>query len=155
MVAPIAVVLSGGGIIDLDGTALIQLVLFFFALVVLRKLLFRPMVTMFEAREAAIDGAKQEAKDMNKDATEKQSVFEERMSKVRLEAQESREKLRQEGLALERKVLQNVRDEITRKAEEANADLARQKNRLEGEMETSVPGLARDIAERVLGRTVH
>lgn len=147
-------VLLAGGIIDLDGTALVQLILFVVGLLVLRKVLFQPMVAVFEAREAAIDGAKQEAKDMAAVAKEKSGTFEERMATVRAEAQEVRDKLRQEGVALERKVLVNVREEVARSAEAAEQDLSQQRQRLTKEMEQSVPALARDVAERVLGRSV-
>ena len=70
--------LSGGSIIDLDGTVFVQLGMFFVAFVVLYALVFKPMVAVLEAREAAIDGAKDEARHLEQEVKDKQASFESR-----------------------------------------------------------------------------
>ena len=77
-----AVLLSGGAVIDLDGSLLIQLAIFFAAFFLLRHLVFRPMTALFDAREAAIDGAKREARSIETDAEDKLKAFESEMKKV-------------------------------------------------------------------------
>ncbi|MBW2465395.1 MAG: ATP synthase F0 subunit B, partial [Deltaproteobacteria bacterium] len=103
--------LSGGSILDLDGTIFVQLAIFFIAFFILRELVFKPMMTLFDAREEAIDGARKEAKAMEQEALDKGVTFDEEMRKVRLEAGEERDKLRGEGQRLEREMLDKVRSE--------------------------------------------
>lgn len=146
--------LSEGSIIDLDNTIWIQLVLFVIAFAILRPLVFRPMVALFEAREGAIHGAKLEAQRMQDEAQAETAEFDEEMRKLRLQAGEERDRLRDEGKKLERSVLDKVRDETTKQLAEADAKLQRDAARLRAEVEANVPTLARDIASKLLDREV-
>ena len=116
--------LSGGSILDLDGTIFVQLAIFFIAFFILRELVFKPMMTLFDAREEAIDGARKEAKAMEQEALDKGVTFDEEMRKVRLEAGEERDKLRGEGLRLEREMLDKVRSETNQVLEDAEKKMA-------------------------------
>ena len=75
--------LSGSPILDVDATLLVYVAVFFVLFFVLRALVFRPMMALFDAREAAIDGAKREARDLEKRAEQKLLAFEDEMAKVR------------------------------------------------------------------------
>ncbi len=147
-------ILAGGSIIDLDGTLFVHLVIFFLAFFILRSLVFKPMVRLFEAREEAIDGARADARQMEKDAAKKADAFEEEMRKVRLEAGTERDKLRQEGLRLERTILEKVRQETQQSVVDAEKKLADEAARIRREIQTSVPILAREMATKLLGREV-
>jgi F-type H+-transporting ATPase subunit b len=144
--------LLSGALIDLDGTWLIQLALFFLALFLLRSLIFKPMIRLFEAREIAIDGARKEAKQMEKDAVTKADTFEDEMRAIRVKAQEERDRLRQEGLRLERSILDRVRKDTSRNLEEAEAKLGSERRRVRAEIDETIPSMARQMASRLLGR---
>lgn len=144
--------LSGGSIIDLDVTFFVQIALFFIAFLFLRSLIFKPMLALFEEREASIDGAKAEARRMEEDASEKGEVFDSAMRKIRLEAGEQREKLRGEGRRLESELLEEVRTETQTTLASAEADLATAAAKVRGEMEREIPSIARTIAQTLLTR---
>lgn len=146
--------LSEGSIIDLDGTFWIQLGLFAVAFFVSRPLIFRPMVALFEARENAIEGAKVEALRLQDEAAAESEEFEAEMRRLRLQAGEERDRLRAEGKRLERAVLDRVRQETDRQLAEADARLAYEAARLRADIDGSVPGLARQIASKMLNREV-
>jgi F-type H+-transporting ATPase subunit b len=146
--------LSEGSIIDLDGTFWIQLGLFAVAFLVSRPLIFRPMVALFEARENAIEGAKIEALRLQDEAAAEGEEFEAEMRRLRLQAGEERDRLRAEGKRLERAVLDRVRQETDRQLDEADARLAHEAARLRADIDGSVPGLARQIASKMLNREV-
>ncbi len=148
------VLLSEGSIIDLDGTLFLQLGLFFVAFLVLRSLIFKPMVRLFEAREQAIDGAREEAKQLSEKADDTGHAFDEQMRSVRLSAQKERERLRQDGLKLERETLERVRRHTQLQLEEAEARVASDGERLRRELAARVPVLANQIASRLLHREV-
>jgi F-type H+-transporting ATPase subunit b len=146
--------LAGGSIIDLDGTFFVQLAIFFIAFLVLRSLVFKPMMNLFEAREEAIDGARQEARRMEREADDKGTTFEDAMRKVRVEAGEERDRLRAEGLRLERTILDKVRKETGETLANAERKMATEAEKIRSEMKTTAPALAKQIASRLLGREV-
>lgn len=146
--------LSEGSLIDLDGTMFIQVGIFFVAFFVLRPLIFRPMVDLFEAREAAIEGARRDARRLREQADQAGKSFDEEMRKVRLSAAQEREKLRAEGKRLEKSVLDRVREETAKQMAEADAQIQTEASRTRREMEHTVPTLARQIASKLLAREV-
>lgn len=146
--------LSGGSIIDLDGTLFVQLAMFFVAFALLYVLVFKPMVAVLEAREQAIDGAKAEAKQLEQDVLAKQAAFDAELRKVRSSAGDERERLRAEALELERKLLDTVRTETTALVNEARERLEVEARSARAELVASRADLAREIASKVIGREV-
>jgi F0F1-type ATP synthase membrane subunit b/b' len=76
------------------------------------------------------------------------------MRRVRLQAGEERDHLRNEGKKLERAVLDKVRDETNKQLADADARLAIEAARLRAELQRDVPMLAQDIAKKFLHREV-
>jgi F-type H+-transporting ATPase subunit b len=146
--------LSEGSIIDLDGTIWIQLLLFGIAFLVLRPLVFRPMIALFEARENAIEGSKLEALRLQDEAAAESEEFDEEMRRIRLQAGEERDRLRAEGKRLERSVLDRVREETDKLLADADKQLASEATKLRAEVKASVPALAKQIATKLLNREV-
>lgn len=146
--------LSEGSIIDLDGTIWVQLGIFALAFLLLKPLVFRPMIALFEAREGAIRGAKIEAQRLQDEAVAGSAEFDEEMRRIRLQAGEERDRLRAEGKALERSVLEKVRTQTNNQLSEAEVKLQQESKRLRAEIEAKVPALARDIASKMLSREV-
>ncbi|MDQ3031491.1 MAG: ATP synthase F0 subunit B [Myxococcota bacterium] len=147
-----AVLLSGGAVIDIDGSLVIQLAIFFAALLIMRSLVFRPMIALFDAREAAIDGAKRTARKIEGEADEKLKAFELEMKKVRVEAGAERDAIRQEAARLERELLGKAREEADAMMAEATSRMGGEATKIRADMKTSVPALAAQIAEKLLGR---
>lgn len=146
--------LSGGSVIDLDGTFFVQLGIFFVAFLVLRSLVFKPMVALFEAREAAIDGAKGEAAKLTSEAASAGQTFDEELRKVRAHAAAERDKVRAEAQKREREILEAVKAETEKSSAEAQAKLDASAAELRGSLNASVPGLAKEIASKLLQREV-
>lgn len=143
-----------GSLIDLDGTFFIQLGLFFFAFFMLRALVFKPMVALIEARDGATDGAIEEAKAMRKEAADAEATFQEELRKVRLKAGEERDKLRADGRKLEEELLTKVRSETEAQMAEASKKLDQEAAKVRAAMEAETAVLAREIAGKLLGRSV-
>lgn len=146
--------LSGGAIVDLDGTVFVQLAMFFIAFAVLYALVFKPMIALLDARDHAIEGARDEAKQLESDVQTKQASFEAELRRVRGTANEERERLRSEGQELERKLLDRVRVETQNLVNEARTRLEGEAGTARAELAAQRNELARDIASRVLGREV-
>jgi F-type H+-transporting ATPase subunit b len=152
--AIMGVLLSGGSIIDLDGTVFVQTAMFFIAFGFLYALVFKPMVAMLEAREEAIDGAKDQAKRLDVEVKEKQASFEAELRKVRSASGEERDRLRTEGQEIERQLLDRVRTETASMVTEAKNRLDTEAKLARQELSSEKSALAREIASKLLGREV-
>lgn len=138
--------------IDLDGSVILQLAIFFIAFELLRRLVFRPMIALFDAREQAIDGAKRDARSIEGEAEEKLKAFEAEMKKVRAEAAAERDSIRQDAQRLERELLAKAREEADATLSAASEQMNKDATAIRADMKTSVPSLAGQIAEKLLGR---
>ena len=147
-------VLLSGSLIDLDGTIFIQFALFFLAFLILRPLVFRPVVRLIEAREEAIEGAVEQAKVMTTEAHAAEKEFNEEMKRVRHAAREEHDRLRNEGKQLEQSLITKVRQDTDKQLEEAEATLKREAKKVRAEMAALTPVLAKDIATKLLEREV-
>jgi F-type H+-transporting ATPase subunit b len=145
---------SGGVTVDLDITFVAQVVLFILLFLVLRPLLFEPMMRLFDERERRIDGAKKEAREMYAEADQKMAKYEEELADVKREAGEEREKLRGEGHRREQAILAKVRTETNATVEQGRETIQREAEALRKELTVAAQSLSREIAGRVLGREV-
>ncbi|MFO0677128.1 MAG: H(+)-transporting ATPase [Polyangiaceae bacterium] len=140
--------------VDFDATVIAQVVLFVVLLLVLKPLLFDPMLKLFEEREKRIDGAKLEARKMDLDSVGAQTKYDEAMQKARAAAGVEREKLRQEGVKAEAEILGKVRDTTTARVEEGRKNVAAQVATARDALKRDAESMARDVATRILGREV-
>ena len=145
---------SGGVVVDLDITFAAQIVLFFLLFLLLRPILFDPMVKLFEERERRIGGSKDDARKLYADADAAMTKYEEEVLVVKRQAGEERDKIRQEGQKKEQAILAKVRDESNAMVEDGRARIAKERETLKTELNTVSTQLAREIAGRVLGREV-
>ncbi|NLY93170.1 MAG: ATP synthase F0 subunit B [Myxococcales bacterium] len=146
--------LAGGSIIDLDGTILVQLGLFFVAYLILYTLVFKPMIALFAAREEAIDGAKEEARRLVAEADGLDADFQAKLDAVRAEAGSQRDALRKEGAQREAQILAEARAATDAELEAAEKKLDAEAARLRKELDAKIPELASEIASRLLARKV-
>lgn len=150
----LSALLSEGSLIDLDGTFFIQMGLFFVAFVILKVLVFGPVIRLIEKRDEMIDGAKKEAKDLQKDASSAEEKLASEMRAARLKAGEERDKLRAEGKRLEAQVLEKVRETTSKQLSEAEATLDKEAAKVRAELKAQTPVLAKQIASKLLEREV-
>lgn len=132
----------------------VQFVLFALLLVVMKPLLFDPLLKVFEAREARTDGARADAREMQEQAGELLVRYRDELAKVNRVASEEREKLRADAARTEAKVLAEAREVSNKIVEEGRARIAAEMLTLRSDFAARSPALARDVASAVLGREV-
>jgi F-type H+-transporting ATPase subunit b len=152
---PLGVMLSGGSPIDLDGSFFIQLGIFFIAFFILRGLVFRPVLNLFDARTAAMEGSRDQAVSMEQGAEQKREQLESQLRSVRQAASEERDKTRLAAQHLARELTEKARRENTAMLSSAKAQLEAEAKDARATLRSDVTGLARQIAEKLLGRSVH
>lgn len=140
--------------VDVDLTFVVQLVLFVGLTLVLKPVLFDPMLKLFEERERRIDGAKRAARKLDDKSATALDRYDAELGKARAAATVERDKIRAEGLKREQEVLAAVRT-VTAKALDDGRRAARaEADRVRADLKKDAAVLARDLAKRVLGREV-
>jgi F-type H+-transporting ATPase subunit b len=146
---------SGAAVnIDFDLSFLGQMVIFAALIIVLKPLLYDPVLSLFAEREKRTDGAKADARAMQEKAGELLRKWETELEKVQRVAAEERDKKRAETARLEAEQLNEARKVAAKIVEDGRASIAKEINSIRFELGRDSEKLARDIASRVLGREV-
>lgn len=155
--AVLASAASGGSAVplDIDLTFTLQMLLFAVLIVVLKPLLFDPALKIFEERERRTDGARAEAREMQKRAGELLEKYEAELAKVGRTAAEERDKMRSETTRLENEIINQARDATAKILAEGRAQIADQVTKIRADLGRESERLAHQLAARALGREVH
>jgi F-type H+-transporting ATPase subunit b len=140
--------------VDFDATFLVQFVLFAALTLVLKPLLFDPMLKLFEERERRIDGAKMQARKIDERSASALTKYETEMAKARATANAEREKIRAEAVRKEQEILGTVRAAAAQTLEDGKKSALAEAERVRATLKAQSGALARDLAGRVLGREV-
>lgn len=136
--------------IDIDGTIIVQMALFFFVLFFLHFVLFRPYLKAVDAREEGVEGAREEAAEMETRAGRVIEEYEEKMRQARRDAQDVRESLRNQGLQEQNDMVQEVREEIQGKLQEERSHIQSKVDEARTDIEQRAQGLADAMVAKIL-----
>ena len=146
---------GGGGVnIDFDLTFVAQMVVFAGLVVILKPLLFDPVLRIFEQRELYTEGRKAEARELQEEAGTLLRKYERELERVNQVAAAERERLRAETSKLEAEILGEARAATTRIIDEGRRKIDTEVNAIRFQLGRESERVAREIATRVLGREV-
>jgi len=140
--------------LEISAVFIAQFLLFGLFIVLLKPLLFDPLIRVFEERERRTEGAKAEARKMDEEAGELLQRYEAELARVRREASVERDRLRAETAKLEAGIMSEARAEAAEILESGKARIAAEVAQLRKDLEAQKPELAGQIAARILGREV-
>lgn len=147
--------LSGGAVnIDFDLTFLGQMVIFGVLALVLKPLLFDPVLGLFEERERRTEGARAEARQMQERAGELLRQYERELERVNRVAAEERDRIRAQTAKLEGEILHEARAVATKIVDAGRRQIEEEVHAIKFDLGRESERLARDITGRVLGREV-
>src|SRR5439155_26532692 len=141
---------EGGRLINVDKSLLVQLVNFLLLLVVLWKLLYRPLLAKMEERTAAIRKSLEEAQLARAEAQRQQEENAARLREAYAEAQAIRDAALKEAADEQRKLVEAARVEAQRLVETARAQMESDVRRAREELRREVADLATSVAERLI-----
>lgn len=140
---------------DFDLTFVLMMVVFATLIVVLNPLLFQPVLRVFEERERRTEGARDSARAMQEEAGELLSRYEKELAKVHEVARLERDRIRTEAAKVEAEVMAQARETANRIVEEGHQRIERERRQIEFALGRESERLARNVAEAVLGRSLH
>jgi len=141
-------------LIDIDGTVLIQFVLFAVMFFAANKLLFQPYLKLRAKRIAGIDGARAEAERMSAEADGKLADYETKLTAARAKATAEQRKIRAEAAAHEREVSDKARASAQAAMDTATATVKRETEAARGELVPQAQLIARRMTKQLLGREI-
>jgi F-type H+-transporting ATPase subunit b len=146
---------GGGGVdVDFDPTLFFMVGLFLFLWIVLKPLLFDPMLHLFEERERQVDGAKLLARKIDEKSAGALTQYENAMAKARTAANEERDLIRAEGLKREAEILAKVRAATAETLEAGRKEMRQEAETARRALQAEMTSIAADCASRALGREV-
>ena len=152
-VAP-ALAAEGGGLIELNGSLLVQVVNFLVLLALLYRFLYKPLTTTLESRSAAIKQQLAEAQAAREAAQRQLAEFETRLRTTQAEAQATRDRVLREAAEARERLTAEARQEAARLVGEAQTQVAQEVRRARSELRAEVGTLATQIAERLIGKSL-
>ncbi|MBN2192234.1 MAG: ATP synthase F0 subunit B [Polyangiaceae bacterium] len=141
--------------VDFDATVVYAALLFVTLMLVLNRILFAPLLKVFEARERRTSGARAEARRFQEEAGELLLRVEREVERIQRVATAERDRIRSETAKLEATILAEARAAADRIVDEGRAKTAYELAALRRDLEVRTPQLASEIATRALGREVH
>ena len=145
--------MAGGGVpLDFDRSVLLQIIVFAVLIVVLKPLLFDPVLKVFALREERTEGARATARELQEKAGELLRKYEKELERVQQVAAEERELLRSETAKLEAEILRDAREVTTRIVEDGRRKIETEVNLIRVAVGAESEKVAQMIVDRVIGQ---
>jgi F-type H+-transporting ATPase subunit b len=139
-------------LIDLDGTLIVQWVLFLIVMLICSQLLFKPYLKLRDSRRKNTEGAREEAHSMQKRAHDMLESYDQQLQRARTRGAEERQRLRSEGAGYEREVVGAARDEAQKALDAARQRINGEASTARKQLEAQSTLLTQQIVRKILGR---
>jgi len=147
--------MAGGVPLDFDRTVLLQIVVFAVLIVVLKPLLFDPVLKVFALREERTEGARATARQLQEKAGELLQRYELELERVKQVAADERDLLRSETSKLEAEILREAREATTSIVEDGRRKIEAEVNSIRIAVGAESEKVAQMIVERVVGQGIN
>lgn len=145
---------GGGGLINLDKSLLVQMVNFLILLLILWRLLYRPLLAKMQERTQAIQRSLEEAQTARAEIVRQQEENTARLRQAHAEAASIRERALKDAGEEQKRLLEAARAEAQRIAETARAQLDADVRRARDELRREVAELATAVAEKLVRKSL-
>ena len=139
------------GLVDIDGTFVIQLGVFLVFFVLFSTLVVKPLIRTYRLRFDRMLGAREAAEEFTARAAAASSTYEAKIDEARKNAVHIRNDLKSAAEEKSRAQLEGVERESARVLESGRATIAEEAESARADVDTQVEEVAQLIAARVLG----
>jgi len=138
--------------VEVNFTFWIQAVNFIIILLFLNYFIFKPILARLDEREAVFKKMKDEADRLSREGTEKLAQFEKEMVKMRHDTAAIIGDARRDAMQSLGKTVEESKATFRQRVESAREQIARESAAAGAALRGEVEGLARAMAEKILGR---
>jgi F-type H+-transporting ATPase subunit b len=140
--------------ISLDQSVIYQIVIFVVLWLILSRLLFRPYLKLLEEREHKTAGALHESSDLEREGERLKLQYEEKIAQAQSAGNAAKEAIVQQARQLRERIVTEARDEASRELEAVRQEVQRQLQQERQLAAAESASLARELASKILGRSV-
>jgi len=140
--------------IDIDVTLFIQLANFLVLIVILSRILYRPLLRVLEERRQRTEGTRAQVDQVDEQRDELLASYEADIAVAHSAARATVQERAGQAEAEVEHLLAEVRGQVDKEATEAAEALQRRRDELTAELAPDTDALAHQIAAKVLGRPV-
>lgn len=140
--------------IDINTSLFIQAALFIFLMIVLNQIFFKPFLKFLNERQEKIQGDEREAVRLQEEAEKRRLQFEEGVNKGQLQALAEKGRIQEAGAEEGKHVVETVQGEVEKEIPAVKARIAQEGQQASAELERRQGALAKEIAEKILGRSL-
>jgi F-type H+-transporting ATPase subunit b len=145
---------GGGGMISLDKSLIVQVVNFVILLLILHRLLYKPLLAKMEERTAAIKTSLDEAQAARAEAARQQEQNAEQLRAAYAEAAAIRAAALKEAADEQRKLVEQATREAKQLVDNARAQTDADIRRAREELRREVSEIATSVAEKLIRRSL-
>lgn len=138
--------------ISVDWTLGLQFLNFIILLIVLNKLLYRPLQRVMAERRENINGAHDRAKELEGSIEEKMALYQKQLSEAKVLANSERGKLKKAALEEEANILAGAHEKASEQLQTIKSRVADEAEKAGLTLKSEAETLAGQIATKVLGR---
>ncbi|MDH5203250.1 MAG: ATP synthase F0 subunit B [Nitrospirota bacterium] len=136
--------------LDINWTFLVLVVNFFILIVILNKILFKPLLNLFKEREDTVKGSLDDAKNIANRREESITNLNKSFAEARNRAKEIFDTFRAEGLQKQRDVVTKADAEASELLEKAKADLRSEAERARKALRAEVDKFSDEIVRKLV-----
>jgi len=140
--------------IELNFTVILQLAIILILIVALSNIVFKPFLGVLQERRDWVEGAEKKARELQQRMEELMERYRETLATAQAQGANIREEIRKESLAREMEILQKAMDEANRFLGEMKTKVQEESQTARASLRLHAQNLSREIAEKVLGRTI-
>jgi F-type H+-transporting ATPase subunit b len=140
--------------IELNFTMIIQLAIVLSLMVILSQVFFRPFLGILQERRNRVERAEDEARELKQRTEELMERYREAIAAAQAQGAAIREEIRKEGLAKEMEILQKAMEESNRLIQEMKIKINEEVGAARAGLQIQAQNLSREIAEKILGRSL-
>jgi F-type H+-transporting ATPase subunit b len=140
--------------LNIDGTLILQIANFLVLLLILNLLLFKPIRRILSQREQEMDSRRKTIDDYQGRVAQKEKDIEEGKVQARKDGFSTKESLKNQGLEEEKGILQEAGAAVEKKLDSARKDIEAKMVAAREALEGQVAGFSKDLAQKILGRSV-
>lgn len=139
------------GMVDVDLSAVVMLVLFLTFAVLLHFIVLKPLIKAQEQRHESMGGAREGASESSLKAAELRLEYESRLTKARQDAVLVRDQIKNEAVAQANAKVSAVETEAKQRLADGQSALRQTATSARAEMKGHAESLSNDVAARLLG----
>jgi F-type H+-transporting ATPase subunit b len=140
--------------LNIDGTLILQIANFLVLLLILNLILFKPIRRILSQREQEMASRRKTIEDYQGRVAQREKEIDEGKVQARKEGFSTKEGLKNQGLEEEKRVLQEAGAAVEKKLDAAKKDIDAKLVAAREALEDQIAGFSKDLAQKILGRSV-